>query len=139
MPSIKLNHFNVWTTDLRQSVQFYSTVVGLTQGARPAFRVPGAWLYDSTGTPVLHLVDVGSATRDELTEAGDRDLATLGGSGSIDHIAFEATDLENFRARVRNASVTWRETHFPAFDLMQIFISDPDGVQVELLFRNLSK
>jgi len=138
MPSVKLNHCNIWTRKLDDTVRFYELCVGLKIGERPPFRVPGAWLYDATGTPVLHLIDVENATPSELAEAGDRDPDKLGGSGSIDHIGFDADGLDEARTRLERAHVKYREARFPAIKLVQLFMLDPNGVQVEILFRDVA-
>ena len=49
-----LDHYNVSTRKLDETVHFYETVLGFTNGPRPPFNFPGAWLY-SSGYPVLHL------------------------------------------------------------------------------------
>jgi hypothetical protein len=52
-----LDHFNIRTRKLADTVRFYEDVLGLEKGARPNFAFPGAWMY-SEGKPVVHLVDV---------------------------------------------------------------------------------
>jgi catechol 2,3-dioxygenase-like lactoylglutathione lyase family enzyme len=48
-----LDHYNVSTRKLNETVQFYEGVLGFMNGPRPPFNFPGAWLY-SAGHPVLH-------------------------------------------------------------------------------------
>src|ERR1700692_3472995 len=52
-----LDHFNIRTRKLSDTVRFYEDVLGLEKGARPNFAFPGAWMY-SEGKPVVHLVDI---------------------------------------------------------------------------------
>ena len=52
-----LDHYNVSTRKLKETVQFYEDVLGFVKGPRPEFDFPGAWLY-SSGHPVLHLNDI---------------------------------------------------------------------------------
>jgi hypothetical protein len=40
-----LDHYNVSTRKLGDTVRFYEEVLGFKNGARPAFDVPGAWVY----------------------------------------------------------------------------------------------
>jgi hypothetical protein len=68
--------------------------------------------------PVVHLV-------------GGRNDGTKG-TGSFDHVAFAATDLEGTRARLKSAGVDFREAEVPGLPLHQLFLFDPDGVQIEI-------
>ena len=52
-----LDHYNVSTRKLNETVRFYEDVLGFMNGPRPPFDFPGAWLY-SAGHPVLHLNDI---------------------------------------------------------------------------------
>ena len=55
MPALSLDHWNVYCKDLKATVRFYERYVGLTNGDRPPFNFPGAWLYAGE-KPILHLV-----------------------------------------------------------------------------------
>ena len=52
-----LDHYNVRTANLAETVSFYETVLGLENGDRPNFAFPGAWMY-SEGRAVVHLIDI---------------------------------------------------------------------------------
>jgi len=56
-----LDHYNVSTRKLKETVRFYEDVLGFVNGPRPQFNFPGAWLY-SAGHPVLHLNDISPAS-----------------------------------------------------------------------------
>jgi catechol 2,3-dioxygenase-like lactoylglutathione lyase family enzyme len=71
-----LDHYNVSTRRLKETVQFYEDVLGFVNGPRPQFNFPGAWLY-SAGHAVLHLNDISETDRQQRPD-----------SGVIDHIAF---------------------------------------------------
>ena len=47
-----LDHYNLSTRKLKETVQFYEDVLGFVNGPRPQFNFPGAWLY-SAGHAVL--------------------------------------------------------------------------------------
>ncbi len=114
-----LDHVTVNCADLDRSRAFYAEVLGMNDGARPAFPFPGAWLYLGE-RPVVHLV--GAAKGAENT-------------GSFDHVAFEAEDFAGVRARLDEMKIDYRENAFPAARLHQLFLRDPDGVKIELNFR----
>ncbi len=50
-----LDHYTIRTADVDASVAFYVDVLGLRNGKRPAFTVPGAWLYCGD-SPAVHLI-----------------------------------------------------------------------------------
>ena len=51
----KLEHYNIVTEKLDETVEFYEKIVGLVNGDRPNFKFPGAWLYAGKD-PVVHLM-----------------------------------------------------------------------------------
>jgi catechol 2,3-dioxygenase-like lactoylglutathione lyase family enzyme len=114
-----LDHVTVNCADLDRSRAFYAEALGMTDGERPPFPFPGAWLYLG-GRPVVHLV-------------GGTDA--MGATGSFDHVAFEAEDFDAVRDRLQARGVAFRENHFPAARIRQLFFADPDGVKIELNFR----
>ena len=62
----QLDHYNVSTRKLKETVEFYEVVLGFKNGPRPPFNFPGTWLY-SGNHPVLHLNDI--AGTDKATTA----------------------------------------------------------------------
>ena len=64
-----LDHYNVSTRKLKETVQFYEDVLGFVNGARPQFSFPGAWLY-SAGHAVLHLNDISQTNRHQRRDSG---------------------------------------------------------------------
>jgi len=114
-----LDHININCADLARSRQFYAEVLGMSDGERPDFGFPGAWMYVG-GRPVVHL-------------NGGR-MATAAGSGNFNHVAFEATDYPAMLTRIKNAGVDYTEADVPGRPQRQIFVHDPDGIRVELNF-----
>ena len=115
-----LDHYNVRTRNLDATVRFYADVLGLTKGPRPDFAVPGAWMY-SEGRPVVHLVDI-SAT----------DEAQKTGTGTLHHVAFISTGFEAMQKRLATGGTAFRTAKAAGGDIMQIFVTDPNGVVIEL-------
>ena len=137
MPIDKLDHYSIRTLDLRASEKFYTEIMGFTVGFRPPFKFPGLWLYNGTSYPesygVVHIIGVDLDNPEGLREyLGDRDLASLKGTGTVDHMAFRATGLAQMRTRLENAGVPFRERTVPSLGLHQVFIEDPSQVTIEL-------
>lgn len=120
MPVTAFQHVNTRSADVERTKDFYLRL-GLRVGDRPPFASRGYWMYLGNH-PVLHLVQRkdGEAHHD--------------GSGNVDHVAFQAVDLEGTRWALTEAGLTFRETVVPRDNTVQIFVRDPDGIQVELNF-----
>src|ERR1700730_6403669 len=125
-----LDHYNITPSDLERSRRFYSEVLGLTDGARPMFRMPGAWLY-SGERPIVHL---------SIREPGE---AT--DTGKFTHVAFSATALNGTIRHLRRLGIEFEVVKVPPMENhprsggTQIFLSDPDGIALELQFTAAEK
>lgn len=121
-----LQHINIRCADVRRSRDFYVDIMGLSEGPRPPFASSGYWLY--TGAePVVHLVQ---KPADEPVRGP--------GTGDLDHIAFAGHGLEAFKALLSSSGLPFREAVVPRDGTIQIFVRDPDGVQLELNFSEPS-
>jgi catechol 2,3-dioxygenase-like lactoylglutathione lyase family enzyme len=117
-----LDHYNVSTRKLGDTIRFYEEVLGLTNGPRPPFNFPGAWLY-SAGHPVLHLNDISSTDRQQPAD-----------SGVIDHVAFGSRGFEAIKQHLTSKEVAFRVNQVPNSRRWQIFLTDPNNVMIELNF-----
>lgn len=119
-----INHYNLRAQ--RETLEalraFYCDVVGLSVGARPAFRSFGYWLY-AGAQAVLHLSE---ARADE-----ERPVAV---SSTFDHVSFSCTDVAGYEARLRAADIAYRTATVPGTGQRQLFFHDPAGNGVELTF-----
>jgi len=111
-----LNHANLSTVKLQETIDFFVQVIGLRVGPRPNFNFGGAWLYVG-GQPVLHLV--------ERAKARDPD-------GALDHISFTVPDLAAALGRLDALGIPYRATDIPDGFGRQAFVKDPNGVTIEL-------
>jgi catechol 2,3-dioxygenase-like lactoylglutathione lyase family enzyme len=118
-----LDHYNVSTGKLQETVRFYEDVLGFVNGPRPAFNFPGAWLY-SAGHPVLHLNDIAQTGREQRPD-----------SGVIDHVAFGSRGFEAMKQHLTRKSVPFRVNQVPNSTRWQIFLRDPNNVEIELNFE----
>lgn len=142
--ALVLNHFSIRTPDLDASRAFYRDVLGLTDGPRPAFPFPGAWMYRAEhgdyANAVVHLIGIDSSPADGLQGyLGERDPAGLQGSGAVDHIAFNADGLGAMLAHLQSAGVAMRERTVPGIGLHQVFLHDPQGIMIELNYPAAEK
>ena len=114
-----LNHVNVCTTDLAATRAFYVDLLGLTEGPRPNFGVDGLWLY-AGGAPIVHIVLEGESRP---------------ARGAIDHFSFTVGDFDAALARMTAAGVRYAAMDIPDGFGRQAFVTDPNGVTVELTWR----
>jgi len=142
--ALTLNHFSIRTLDMETTRRFYVDVLGLTVGPRPHFPFPGIWLYRGdhaeVGNAVVHVIGMDANDPVGLKNyLGDRDVSSLSGSGSVDHIAFFADGLGTMLAHLKMQGVTARERTVPSIGLHQIFLDDPNGVVIELNYPATEK
>ncbi|WP_321389462.1 VOC family protein [Emcibacter sp.] len=123
MPLKRIHHYNIWTADLAGTMDFYTRVLGLVQGERPPIPTPGAWMYDPSGEPVLHIYDGAEAGREVPY-----------GGGALDHVAFEAEDFEDMEEHIKATGVAYKINIVEGIGLRQIFVDDPNGITIELNF-----
>lgn len=137
MPVGKLDHYSIRTLDIEASRRFYTEVMGFTPGFRPPFKFPGLWLYNGAQYPettgVVHIIGIDPNDPQGLKDyLGDRDVASLQGTGTVDHMAFTATGLTDMRARLSTHGIAFRERTVPSLGIHQVFFEDPSGVTLEL-------
>jgi catechol 2,3-dioxygenase-like lactoylglutathione lyase family enzyme len=136
MPITQMQHFMVLAKDLEKTRAFYCDVLGLRTGPRPPFKFEGLWIY-AGDVACIHVGERASYDATSRSEANPPDPNDHG-SGSIDHIAFSATDYDELVARFEKHGVRYRSTRVPGKDLRQLFVFDPDGVQIEINIRQPS-
>ena len=130
MPLINLGHFLIKTENLEETKDFYLKFLGMEDGYRPPFPFPGHWLYIGD-TAIVHMANF-RANKDEKYYSDQRIGETSTSTGPVDHIAFNATGLDDLRARLGAAGIEFSEKTLPEFGLHQVFVDDPDGVEIEI-------
>jgi len=118
-----VNHFNIVISPSQgeETLRFYRDVLGLKEGFRPNFGRPGWWLY-AGDHPVLHITV--------------RDVEpTTGSTGSVDHIALNATGLASMKAKLKQHGIPFDEQRVSDNTVHQIFFHDTNGLKIELDYK----
>ena len=118
-----LDHFNIRTRNLADTVRFYEDVLGLEKGPRPNFAFPGAWMY-SEGKAVVHLVDISKTDEQQKPD-----------SGVVHHVAFVSSGFDGMKQRLSSKGMPFDARQVPGGELWQIFVNDPNGVMIELNYE----
>ena len=122
MPVARMDHFTIVTKDAQMTAQFYGEMLGFTVGRRPAFKFPGIWLWNDD-RPILHVIE-----KPEIPS----------GSGVLDHMAYWASDLKGYLAKLKARNMTYDLRRLPTGGfgegMWQLFFDDPNGAKVELDF-----
>ena len=119
MPVSSLDHVNIRTSNLKEMTSFYSRVLGLKKGKRPAFQFGGAWLYCGNRAAV-HLVEV--KKQPKLNDP------------QLEHFAFKANDINGTLKKLRRFGSNYETRIVPGGKIRQVHAYDPDGNHVEIAF-----
>ena len=89
--------------------------------------------HDDVANAVVHIIGLDPHDPDGLKAyLGDRDPASLQGTGAVDHIAFFTEGLQKMLEHLSKLGVTARQRTVPSIGLHQLFLDDPNGVVIEL-------
>ena len=132
MPINTLDHVNIRTALLAETYAFYAELLGLTLSLAPGAKDTGmgAWLYDKSQRPVLHVGGVDVNYGDD-----SKGRPAKHGSGAVHHIAFDCSGYADMLDKLEKMGLVARTNDVASIGLRQIFIEDPNGVLVELNFR----
>jgi len=125
-------HVLILADDVDKTKDFYVDILGLNIGYRPDFPFKGYWLYldENPKAACIHLAMRKQDTGQDYYIGKKDDVKS--GSGAIDHVAFNADDIESMKEKLEKISIEYTHRKVPGFPLEQLFIMDPDGVKVEL-------
>src|SRR5882672_4170562 len=129
----KLFHTAIKTANLDATVRFYTEVLGMIVADRPPIGFPGAWLKPAQpgADAIIHLY-AGDAAK-------EADGSVQIGTNAIDHVSVVCQGYSDFKARFEKFGLAYRENLVPATPLWQLFIYDPNGVQLELTFHSAAE
>ena len=119
-----IDHINISAPmDLLIEIKnFYCQLFKLSEGFRPDFSDKGFWLY-AEDKPIVHLSESNSHH-------------PVARKGYLDHIAFQATGLNEMVNRLELLKLQHRVAYIPEINLSQIFLNDPAGTGLEVNFPN---
>ena len=126
-----LDHVNIQTRDVAGTARFFTDVLDLRAG--PVF--PGAdmsaitWMYDAQDRPLIHVTLPGMT----FAEDAERPIGT--DTGALHHVAFECDGHDAMLARLGGLGLAFRTRDIAQIGLRQIFVTDPNGVLLELNYR----
>ncbi len=118
MEVIGLDHAAIKTARLEETRRFFEETLRLRVGPRPDFDFPGYWLY-AGDRDLVHLVET-------------EDAKGPSKAASINHFALRVADIDAAAAELRARGVAFERDDTPGGELRQLYITDPNGVRIEL-------
>jgi catechol 2,3-dioxygenase-like lactoylglutathione lyase family enzyme len=116
-----LDHVNIRTHKVDEMKRWYVEMLGMTEGWRPPFPFPGAWLYVGDQA-YIHLIGI-----DAEPEVDADNL-------KLEHFAFAARGIEEFAARLDAAGERYDRRVVPGSGIIQMNVWDPDGNHIHIDF-----
>ena len=128
MPS--LDHVNIQTEKLDETVAFYRDVIALRAGNPPPPLDPALvqWMFDAEGRAIFHLSAPGALV-------GTRVINKGADTGAVHHVALSCKGHDPMVEKLDRLGLAHNENHVVAIDLKQIFVRDPNGVLLELNYH----
>jgi len=122
----RIDHVNLRTPLLEESVAFYINLLNLRRGPAAGMdETRNAWLYDDQDQPIIHI---------NMPDEGEQ-VASSKGTGRLHHIAFDCEGHDELITRLGKLGYAYGTNLIAQIGLRQIFLPDPNGVQIELNFR----
>lgn len=124
MKIVNIDHINIIGPQslIDEVSDFYTNVLGLVKGKRPAFSRSGYWLYASE-SPIVHLT-VDSIETENIENR------------HLNHIAYRTEGLSEYIQRLDSFAIKYHKTILNELNQTQLFFSDPAGNGIELNFQD---
>ena len=128
MAVLHLDHVNISTAKLAESIAFYGDILGLSVTNPPMVEdmSKGAWAFDERGIAVVHLVGT------DKEAGGTEPLRGVAQRGMIDHFALRYEDLTPVRTAMEQHGLSYDTLEVPQIGMCLLFVRDPNGIMVEL-------
>lgn len=126
-----LDHINIRTPDIASTCRFFVDVLQMEIRDTPGIndRTRAAWICDELGRPVVHVVAAEMNFPDEQEPKAERE-----GSGRVHHVALRCRGYDEMTNRLSSMGCVFRTNVVPDAGLRQLFVTDPNGILVELNF-----
>jgi len=127
MPVTSIGHVNIRTPIQEETLVFFERCLGFRRAPGPASTNGGnnVWLFDENDAPLVHVSRPPGHEAPRAAEVKSR----------LDHVAFDCTDIAAFAARLEAEGVPYTEASLPGAGLRQLNLFDPNGIKIELTFR----
>ncbi len=124
-----LDHINIVTADLDRAEAFYRDLLGLESRPAPSPITldMARWMYDGEGRAIIHLNSL------NCPRPFDRDMSPRP-TGALHHVALRCSGYESMIDRLEQMKITYSSNDVSSIGLRQIFVTDPEGVLLELNF-----
>ena len=128
---MQLDHVNIHAYAQEPMRDFLVALLGLRVGWRPGFVEPGYWLYLDEPAPSPG----GSGASRAVIHLWPRISAP--GAGWVGHVAINRPcgDPDAKRAELTKLGFPFSEARLPDTDIVQFFVTGPEGVKIELQCR----
>jgi catechol 2,3-dioxygenase-like lactoylglutathione lyase family enzyme len=133
MAILSLDHVNVRTRNVAGTLAFFRDVLKMAVVPAPGMTntLDGGWVLDNQGGAVVH---VGSFSQPYPSDGFDPPVESQG-RGSVHHVALNCTGYHAMRERLKSLDLIFAENEVQAISLRQLFVREPNGVLLELNFR----
>lgn len=133
MPLTQFDHYTIRAADAARSARFYERL-GLRAQPVDDFDFPMVLM--CLGDAVLvHIMEAGPALDAFLARQAPAYREALERrTGNLEHVAFNASGLVEFRAVLKAEGVTWIERTLADYGVHQLMFDDHDGIEIEVNF-----
>lgn len=134
MPITLFDHYTVRAADVDKSAAFYTEVMGFRAEKLDGFEFPMRLLFLGDQA-IVHLLGTGPALDAFLTRpAPSYTDGVERKTGNMEHVAFNATGLKEFKHRLDKSGVHYEQRSLKDYGVAQFLFDDPDGVEIEVNF-----
>jgi catechol 2,3-dioxygenase-like lactoylglutathione lyase family enzyme len=132
MPVAGLDHVNIRTPDPALTIAFYRDVLGMKFSNIMGLvdESKGGWMLDEAGRAAIHVGHSNLPYPSDSTTP----WRPASGSGSVHHVALACEDRVAMTARLAEYGCVAIENRVPQVSLVQLFVTDPTGILIELNF-----